>query len=228
MVNLLSDSPSYSLVPTLDGLGNANDDGNYTGQIGLVQREEADVTVNPIILDDLPFEPVELGAFINSKEGVIVTQRTPFVEQNEDVLDALKNFPFEAWIFYVECCFLVVATLLVLWLVNKYLKQRRLPSGTKLRSKVCKQSWNVNMAFLDQVEYSPRSLTKRCMVPLWCLTVLSVSSLRLGKFKQPIDVQGIRQCQFVNRRTGSNARPPGWTRNDPQVLGTVRNDQLIS
>ena len=122
----------------------------------------------------MPFEPVKLGAFAAPQEGVIATQRAPFEEPNQDVLDSFKNIPIEAWTFYFECCLIVVATFLVLWLVNKFLTIRRLPSGSKLRSKVVKQIWNVNMAFLDQVEYSPRSVTKRTLwflfgVSLFCL-----------------------------------------------------------
>ena len=103
-------------IPT--GYGNANKTGHYDGMIGLVQRNEADMSLWNVALDDLPFDPAYVGVPTYVKDGQIMTIRRSDEESKIDLLDAFSNFDIQTWSFYFICVSMVLAVLVSFWVVS--------------------------------------------------------------------------------------------------------------
>ncbi|MCZ6910509.1 MAG: hypothetical protein O7C56_06075, partial [Rickettsia endosymbiont of Ixodes persulcatus] len=144
-------------------IGTANETGHYNGVIGLIQRDEADVSLVNIALDDLLSDTVLPGPATNAKDGVILTQYRPQLTIPLDLLDSVRNFSDGLWCFYFISCLLIIAILVCIGIKFQSLDLKTIVSS------VYSHSWNVNMAFFDQVEYSPSDIKRRILWFMFCV-----------------------------------------------------------
>ena len=135
--------------------------------IGVVQRNEADMTLWHVSADDLPFDPGFVGVPTMAKEGRILSIPRPAKYLHLDILDVLRNFDQITWSYYVITCTMVLATLVSIWLmVGRGIFSRLEPS--RLLKSIYGHAWFVNVSFLDQIEYNPRDIKRRILWYLFC------------------------------------------------------------
>ena len=87
--------------------------GNYSGMIGVIQRDEADCGAHMVRSDSMPFEPVRVGPPLLPSDIAIISMTA---DANETVVDVLNVVDGVDQLTYRLAA--VVATLVVIWFVG--------------------------------------------------------------------------------------------------------------
>ncbi|KAI1291026.1 hypothetical protein HDE_07696 [Halotydeus destructor] len=72
--------------------GYRQDDGNYTGILGLLQRDEADFALQLVRVDAIPDHPVHLTSALASAEAAVFSQISLDIMKVPDLIDVIHNF----------------------------------------------------------------------------------------------------------------------------------------
>ena len=102
---------------TDNDVGQAAANGSYDGLIGMMQRKEVDTGAFPVMTDDLPFDPIIIGATSHAKEGVIATFLEPPETSSQTILSSFMSIDIITWIYlnimvhvvlsiasFIHCC----------------------------------------------------------------------------------------------------------------------------
>ncbi|KAI1291025.1 hypothetical protein HDE_07697 [Halotydeus destructor] len=81
-----------SYRPSTITTGYRQHDGNYTGILGLLQRDEADFALQLVRLDAIPDQPVHVASSLASAEAVILSRRLPDIKEVPDLLNVMSRF----------------------------------------------------------------------------------------------------------------------------------------
>ncbi|KAI1291024.1 hypothetical protein HDE_07695 [Halotydeus destructor] len=81
-----------SYRPSVITTGSRQQDGNYTGILGLLQRDEADFALQVVRVDAIPDHPVHLTSALASAEAAVYSQISLDIENVPDLLDVIDKF----------------------------------------------------------------------------------------------------------------------------------------
>ena len=137
--------------------------GSYTGQIGVIQRDEADICVQLVRADVMDDEPVRLGPVVAPADAIILsTPLTNSSREESHITDVIYEVTSTTYSMVFEILILVMTILCVAELMNqKRFKLRHV--YRRLLKEVDRVQFNTIGLILDQENYSTTTKTSSIM-----------------------------------------------------------------
>ncbi|KAI1294200.1 hypothetical protein HDE_06162 [Halotydeus destructor] len=103
---------SYTLTLVDDNAsGYADKYGNYSGQVGMIQRKEADFALHMVLLGGLENEPVKHGDVITGADVHVYGRKGELIARNTDIFDVVKSFDPVTLVYYFVLLHILCAVL---------------------------------------------------------------------------------------------------------------------
>ncbi|KAI1285911.1 hypothetical protein HDE_11472 [Halotydeus destructor] len=162
-----------NITRTVDGTsGHRLEDGNYTGMLGMAQRQEISAALHVFRPAGLKDDIVEIGPVVFPAELQVFTRSGRGITDSADVLNVAQNIKIDAFVSFVILWYIVI-TLVAFFadgkkpvLVNLKLKRWTLQALQKL--------WHFMATLVDQENLTSQVWAIRCVWVSFCITIYVV------------------------------------------------------
>ncbi|KAI1294202.1 hypothetical protein HDE_06164 [Halotydeus destructor] len=150
--------------------GYADENGNYTGLVGMIQREEADFALQLVLLGGLKDEPVKYGEVLSAADLHIYGSKGEPIKKNVELFDIVDNLDAQTLAYTFILLHLVCAILTI--------------TIRRTRIRWCWSSYAQGYSeffslAVDQASFNPKSWSKKLM---WLNVSAAIFVLVFGVF----------------------------------------------
>ncbi|KAF2364222.1 Ionotropic glutamate receptor L-glutamate and glycine-binding domain [Trinorchestia longiramus] len=177
---VLRDSNSYYMAHSADNkLGNSVN-GNYTGAVGMVQREEADMVMGPLALNIRRRDVLEYSyGYIYSKTSMLYRRNT---HTQPDVFTLIKPFEPKVWLGVLLAVMFVAGAAIFFNRFHATLRHDTVSGASNQRSTdsefVAKSIlWTWKIFFAQDLTDSPRGHSGHVLTIFWLVISFMIASM---------------------------------------------------
>lgn len=188
-----------------DEVGEANEFGNYSGMIGYLQRDEADLAIQFARSDQLKYEPVKLGPPAGPADMVFISKRIESTNSSLQVTDVVNRMDSLAfyWFFFTSYFVLFFLTMAV-----------ESSGSVAFVKKVAFNAMQMLALILDQEHNSP----EKSAAILWLFYVVGCFVAVFGFFQSLLSSDLIANYPAHQINSLSDQMSPAFNHVQPHVV----------